>query len=356
MTIENDVLLSSLTTLRIGGPARVIARCATEADLQAALLHAQESGLPWYMLGQGSNVLAPDEPLEAMIIQLSTGGITFEEATQPATGEAKEEAGSERGEQGLACVIAEAGASWDTLVRECAARELWGIENLAGIPGTAGAAPVQNIGAYGAELADTLLWVEAFDTQARALVRLSAGECGLSYRESRFKQEPRFIITRIALRLVRAPRPNVSYADLQNAKASGVPLYTPQQIGDAVRAIRSRKFPDLAACGTVGSFFKNPAITAAAYAALQETYPELPGFALPGGTSVKVPLAWILDRVLTLRGYRLGPVRLFETQPLVLVADFGATKRDVDALAADIAKRVRDATGIVIEREVRTLA
>lgn len=242
------------------------------------------------------------------------------------------------------------GVSWDIFVQECAVRSLWGVENLAGIPGTVGAAPVQNVGAYGAETADTLLWVDCYDTETDTHIRIEAVDCAFGYRESRFKKEPNLIITRVAFKLTPIGTPNTAYADLARLT---VPLTTPGEIGEAVREVRSKKFPDLAGYGSAGSFFKNPVVSNEAYAELQTRYPELPGFPTDQGT--KIPLAWILDHVLSLRGFRVDHAWLFENQPLVLVTEDGATAENVEALACAVTEQVFAATGIRIEREVRSL-
>ena len=145
--------------------------------------------------------------------------------------------------------------------------------------------------------------------------------------------------------------PNLAYKDLWVAAEGGADLSTPSLVGDAVRAIRARKFPDLAMHGTAGSFFKNPTISAEAFATLSATYPDLPGY--PNDAGVKISLAFVLDRILDLRGYGEGNVRLFEKQPLVLVADTGATAHEIDVFAKKISARVHDELNITIEREVR---
>jgi UDP-N-acetylmuramate dehydrogenase len=338
MRIDEHVPLSSRTTFHIGGPARYLVTASTEDDVRAARAFARERGLPWSVVAGGSNLLASDAGYEGVVIAPELQGgeyaLSFEDDGDSVT------------------LIGGAGHEWDAVVDAAAARELWGIENLAGIPGTLGAAPVQNIGAYGAELRDTLAWVEALD-ESGAVRRFRNDECAFGYRESRFKRDASLVITKVALRLSRAAKPRLSYKDLAAKAAEGMPLSTPAEVGSAVRSIRSGKFPDLREWGTAGSFFKNPVVTPEAYAELRERYPEIPGF--PQADGVKVPLAWILDRVLDLRGHALGKARLFQMQPLVIVAERGASAHEVEALAYDVAARVRDATGIDIEREVRSL-
>lgn len=335
MVIEERVPLSSLTTLRVGGETRALARVESEADVRDALRYAKEHTLPFYVLGEGSNVLAPSVGFDGLIIRMETGGIAF----------------AEKG--GATILTAGAGVLWEDAVREAASAGLWGIENLAGIPGTCGATPVQNIGAYGADISQVLLHVDALDAVSGEVRRMSAEECAFGYRDSRFKHDPSLIILSVAFRLSRDGMVRADYGDMRAALEAGVDLSTPAAIGDAVRAIRAKKFPDLSTTGTAGSFFKNPVLTEEAYAALSERYGTVPRFPNPDG--VKVPLAFILDKVLGLRGFRLGRAHLFGAQPLVLALDAGGTSEEAEALAREVEKRVYDATGITVEREVRTL-
>jgi len=333
MVVREHIPLSSLTTLKVGGNARYVAECASVEDVREAVSFAHTHGIPLYVLGEGSNLLAPDMGYEGLILHMRILGMEIQE-------------------DGV--LIAGAGTIWDDAVRQAAARGLWGIENLAAIPGTIGAAPVQNIGAYGTELSDTLLYVEVLDIRSDELLTLSAKECALGYRESRFKKEPGLIITKVALQLSKEGEPKVAYKDLAACKEAGMPLSTPKEVGDAVRSVRAKKFPDLREYGTAGSFFKNPTVPVAVYEELAKRYDGMPGFRSEAG--VKIPLAWVLDNVLALRGYTKGYASLFERQPLVLVTHDGAHATDVDALAADVTEKVFDATSIRIEREVRTLA
>lgn len=340
MKVEEHVPLSSLTTFKVGGLARYVLACESLEDLNTALAFIRERGVPFVVLGEGSNVLPTDEGYSGALIIMRTQGIT----STPVS------AGVE--------VIAEAGESWDALVRHVARKQLWGMENLAGIPGTVGAAPVQNIGAYGMELASILSWVEVLDVRTGELRRIAKDECGFGYRDSRFKHEPELIIVRVACLLTENGSPRTDYADLTAAKAEGKDVSSPQAIGETVRGVRAKKFPDLREYGTAGSFFKNPVMSEAEYQALSERYRTqaeafggIPRFAL--GDQVKVPLAFILDKLLGLRGYELGPTFLFGNQPLVLVATKKASAHDVEVLAEDIEARVHAATGISIEREVR---
>ncbi len=331
MNVRESVPLKELTTFKIGGRARYVTECENDEDIRAALAFAKEKNLPWCVFGQGSNLLASDAGYDGVVIRPLATAFSFVD-------------------DGV--TIADAGMSWDALVREACDRELWGVENLAGIPGTVGAAPVQNIGAYGAEIADTLLWAEAMNPETGEVTRVSKEECELGYRDSRFKRE-RLVILRVAFQLSKNPAPKLSYKDLAALVAAGEVFDTPAKIAGAVRGIRAKKFPDLAVWGTAGSFFKNPFISQEAYGALKATYPEMPGF--PVGEQIKVPLAWILDKVLSLKGFSAAHVRLFEAQPLVIVAEKGASSADVESIAKEVATRVKDATNIELEWEVRKI-
>lgn len=335
MTLREHVALSSLTTLRTGGAARFVADCVSEDDVTAAFAFARERGLSSYVLGDGSNVLASDEGYEGVIIRPHLEGISFD------------------GEGSVMEACVGAGVVWDAFVRAAAARGFWGIENLAGIPGTTGAAPVQNIGAYGTEVRDTISFVDAISRETGEPMRLSSEQCAFGYRDSRFKRTQDLLIVRVGFKLRTIGSPHLAYGDLARANEQGSDVSTPGAVGDAVRSIRAKKFPDLATCGTAGSFFKNPVVSASSYEALHARFPDLPSY--PAQDGVKVPLAFILDKVLNLRGHRIGAARLFEAQPLVLVLDMGGTAHDVEMLAQDVATRVFEATGIVIEREVRSL-
>jgi UDP-N-acetylmuramate dehydrogenase len=332
MLIEENIPLAPLTTFKVGGPARYFARVHTQEELREALGFAQKNNLSVLHLGGGSNMLVADAGWSGLVIKIELRGIAQQ--------------------NGL--VVAGAGEEWDALVAYAAQHGLWGIENLSGIPGTVGAAPVQNIGAYGAELGQTLQFVEALDTRSAEVVRFAGDECGFGYRTSRFKREPgRFIALRVGLRLASDGLPNTAYRDLAERFQHAAPSIS--AVRDAVLAIRKQKFPDLAKEGTAGSFFLNPVVPQETARALQERYPGLPTFPAPQEGMVKIPLGWLLDKVLNLRGYREGRVRLFEHQALVVVAEPGATAAEVQALASFVRTQVQENLGITIEPEVQIL-
>lgn len=253
-------------------------------------------------------------------------------------------------------VTAGAGEDWDGLVAETVEKGLWGLENLSAIPGTVGASPVQNVGAYGVEAKDVIDSVAVFDTRSKKLHTLTAAECAFGYRDSVFKHEQggHLIVTSVTFRLSKQPNPKLGYPDVEKILNNTSSALTPQHVRDAIIEIRSRKLPDVRSIGTAGSFFKNPILEQAAYDALRKRWPELPSFSTGTG-KVKIPLAWILDHVLHLSGFREKNVGLWPAQPLVVVQYGGATAEEIDVFARSIAQKVFDATGICIEREVVTL-
>lgn len=326
MSIEEHVPLAPLTTFRLGGVARFFVRVRSVEELQEALAYAKEKNMPVLLLGGGSNMLLVGD-VNALVIKLEFTGI----------------------EQLDDVVVAAAGESWDAFVAWSVSRGLWGLENLSGIPGSVGAAPVQNIGAYGVEIKDTLAWVEAYDTEMGTVVRFSNAECEFGYRTSRFKQESgRFVILRTAFALAPHGTPRVSYRDLLGSE--GLSL---AELRAKVLAVRASKFPDLSIEGTAGSFFLNPVLPHAQAEALIARYPQLPQFPAEGG--VKVSLAWLLDNALGIKGMSEGGARLFEKQPLVVVAERGASSDDVRKLTEKVSALVKNKLGIDLEVEVRII-
>ncbi len=329
MQIEENIPLGPLTTFKIGGPARFFVRASSVADLKEALAFAKEKDLKVFILGGGSNLLVDDTGFNGLVIKVEFLGV--------------EEQGS--------TFVAGAGENWDRLVALATAKKLWGIENLSGIPGTVGGAVVQNIGAYGQALSQTLLWVEVYDTATNEEKRLTATDYVGGYRDSIFKHEPgRYIVLRAAFGLSAEGLPEVSYKDLAARFAGQTPSI--QDIRDAVVEIRRNKFPDLEVEGTAGSFFKNPILPEAEAKKLQEKYPDLPLFPMPETAGVKVPLAWLIDHALNLRGTKVGGARLFERQPLVVAATRGASSADVKKLAALVQEKIRGILNVEVEPEV----
>ena len=295
-------------------------------------------GIPprWMVLSGGNNVLFTED-YDGLLLTPVARQITILE---------------ERGE--TIRVRAEAGVEWDDLVEWAVERGLWGVENLSLIPGKAGAAPVQNIGAYGCEVRETIESVRMFCPETRNVLTLSAGHCGFGYRDSVFKHALRgkAIITGLTLRLSRTPRPALGYGDLaREVEARGGA--TLRNIREAVCAIRRSKLPDPAVLGNAGSFFKNPIVEAPVAGALLAEYPDMPHYPAPEGR-VKLAAGWLIDRA-GMKGHREGNVGVHERQALVLVNYGGATGGEVIAFAHRVRQRVRERFGIEIDTEVNIL-
>lgn len=336
MQIEESIALAPFTTFRIGGAARFFCIAKTADDVREAVEYATQHALAVFVLGGGSNVLVPDEGFNGLVIKIECMGV-----------EVAHEGSRVR-------ITAGAGESWDALVLRAVGEDAWGIENLSGIPGTVGGACVQNIGAYGAAFSQVLESIEVFDTKTRTVKMLSREACTFGYRGSIFKEEEgRYIVLRATLVLTTTPAPNVSYKDLKARFADrSMDL---RAIRAAVLEIRAAKFPDLSAEGTAGSFFKNPIMPRAEAEVLKQTYPDMPLFDMPETDGVKVPLAWLLDNALHLKGMAVGGARLFENQVLVIAATRNTLAHDVKELASEVQKKVFNELKIKIEAEVKIL-
>jgi UDP-N-acetylmuramate dehydrogenase len=314
--------------------ARFAVHVGSEADLTAALADPRANGLPLVVLGGGSNVVLTGD-LNALVLLMEIPGYQAEDV----------------GDAWL--VTAGAGENWSALVNRTIADGMPGLENLALIPGTAGAAPIQNIGAYGVELRERFAGVRALDRHTGTFVWLDLQACGFGYRDSLFKRAGagRYILTAVTLRLPKAWQPVLSYGELaRELDGRAVPTAPdPAAVRDAVVAIRSRKLPDPAQLGNAGSFFKNPLVSTAQRDALLQAHPDLVSYAQPDG-SYKLAAGWLIDRC-GFKGLTDGPVGVYGKQALVLVHHGGGTGAMLLALANRIADAVQARFGVRIEPE-----
>lgn len=291
----------------------------------------------WYVLGGGNNILFTRR-FEGTLIKPAATGITV-------IGE----------DADTVTLRAEAATDWDRMVAWCVERGLWGAENLSLIPGTVGASPVQNIGAYGAEAAGIIYRVHLYDTLRREHVTLEKADCRFAYRDSIFKHEMRgrTVITAVELRLGKHPSPNLAYGDLKaQVEARGGASIA--NIRNAVCAIRRSKLPDPDTLGNAGSFFKNPVVDNATAERLREEDPACPVYPVSAHGMCKLAAGWLIDRA-GLKGFRMGRVGVHERQALVLVNFGGATGDEVIALARYVQDKVFDRFGVKIEPEVNIL-
>jgi UDP-N-acetylmuramate dehydrogenase len=328
------------TTLRLGGPARTFVTATTEAELVEAVRAADAAGEPVLVLGGGSNLVVADAGFAGTVVEVATTGVVADhdgDGDDPTCG-------------GVLVTVA-AGEPWERLVSTAVDRGWVGIEALAGIPGSTGATPVQNVGAYGQEVAQTIARVRAWDRREGVVRTLAAADCGFSYRDSRFKAEPgRFVVLDVTFQLRRgtlsAP---VTYAEL--ARAVGVepgeraPL---AQVRDAVLALRAGKGMVLDAADhdtwSAGSFFTNPVVAAA-------DVPEgAPAWPQPDGR-VKTSAAWLIDHAGFAKGHGEGEARLSTKHPLALTNRGRATTDDLLRLAREVRDGVEAAYGIRLVNE-----
>ncbi len=333
--LRTNVVLSSYTTFHIGGPADYFVAVEDVQQLMAAAHWVREKSLPLTILGGGSNMIVSDLGIRGLVAHVVMKGIDVEEHDDEVL------------------LRAGAGEVFDEVVEYAVSREWWGLENLSSIPGYVGATPVQNVGAYGVEMSERIASVEAYDTRSDEVRVFTPEECRFEYRDSFFKslEGKEYVITHVTYRLSKHARPVLTYRDLASWSATQEGDINIREIRNAVKEIRAQKFPDWRQVGTAGSFFKNPIISAEEYERLRTQYPDIPGHEQKQG-GVKVSLGWILDRVLALRGYRIGNVGTYEHQALVVVNHGGATAADVELFARDVQKKVFDATNISIEWEV----
>lgn len=294
---------------------------------------------PALILGGGSNIL-PLARVPGLVALNGIGGISIERTNAQNT-----------------WVRVGSGVGWHDLVQWCLSQGLGGIENLALIPGTAGAAPMQNIGAYGVELQDVFESLEAWDLQAGQVHTFDRAACQFGYRDSFFKQagRGRFFITSLLLRLHRQPRlVNTSYGAIQDTlRARHITQPTIQDVAQAVIDIRSSKLPDWRVLGNAGSFFKNPVVPAALAHDIQREHPQAPSYPQPDG-STKLAAGWLIDQC-GWRGQRSGAVGCYPHQALVLVNYGGATGREVLDFSERIAASVQARFGVALEREVNVV-
>lgn len=335
MAWQADADLSALTTFGVPARAQWLCTIDQEDQLPVALQQVDRGDLPVTVLGGGSNVLLlADVP--GLVLHMRLMGIRHQPDPDDST---------------AVLVTAGAGENWHQLVEYCLHKGWHGLENLALIPGSVGASPVQNIGAYGVELADVLVSVRYFDTQSVQVRTLDRDGCQFGYRDSIFKQSLRHqaIILSVTLRLSREPRTVVTYpALLQHPDVSAD--MSPQQLFDLVCDIRRSKLPDPAVLGNAGSFFRNPIIGAQTYATLQSRWPDMPAFTT-ATTDVKVPAAWLIDRA-GWKGVRRGAVGVHDKQALVLVNHGGGTGEQILALAREIVASVEQTFGVRLQAEV----
>ncbi len=335
MDVHTNIPLKNYLTMKLGGAARFMTTATTPEELATACRNARAQAIPLFILGGGSNVVAKDEGFPGIIIRNRILGFEVIEDTATTT-----------------TIKIGAGEIWDEIVAKTVAMGLTGIEAMSAIPGTAGAAPVQNVGAYGQEIAETLIELEAYDTETDRFVRLQNADCGFSYRHSIFRGEAagRYGIISITLRLFKAAPQPPFYTALQNyLDERSITLFTPSVIREAVIAIRTDKLPDPKLLPNTGSFFKNAIIEQWQLDDLRKTWPDIPAYEL-GEKQVKIPTGWLIEQV-GLKGQLLHGMRIHDKNALVLINESAANYHDLAAARAEIIGKIRDTFRIQVEQE-----
>ena len=335
MDVMTNISLKQYTTMKLGGEARYMATADSASDVVSLYRNARKENLPIFVLGGGSNVITHDEVFEGIVLLNKIKGFEVISETDETTD-----------------VKIGAGEVWDEVVEKAIGLRLQGIEAMSGIPGTAGAAPVQNVGAYGQEIADTLISLEAYDSKTDTIVTIFADECDFSYRNSIFrdKEKGRYCILNITLRLNKAEPKPPYYASLQRyIDENDIREVNLSVIRVAVLNIRSEKLPDPAELPSAGSFFKNALVEKWKLEELQKEYSDIPNYAMSGGR-YKIPTGWLIDKA-GLRGYRSHGMRVYEKNALVLVNDSATGYDDLAAIREEIVQIVFDKFGIKIEQE-----
>ncbi|GAB3472405.1 UDP-N-acetylmuramate dehydrogenase [Azotobacter salinestris] len=333
LQLQENLSLQPYNTFALEARARLFAEAHDDVEVREALALAAEHGLPLLVLGGGSNLLLTRD-VEALVLRMASRGVRVL---------------ADDGEQVL--IEAEAGEPWHPFVQHTLALGLAGLENLSLIPGTVGAAPMQNIGAYGVEIKDVFASLVALDRQSGALREFSREECAFGYRDSLFKRQAgRWLILRVRFALQRTPRLHLDYGPVRQWLAEqGVISPTPQDVSRAVSAIRREKLPDPAVLGNAGSFFKNPLVSAEQAERLHIRYPDLIAYPQTDG-NVKLAAGWLLERA-GWKGYRDDDAGVHRLQALVLVNYGQASGRQMLGLAQRIREDIEGRFGVSLEIE-----
>jgi UDP-N-acetylmuramate dehydrogenase len=343
MQILQDVSLKLHSTMRLGGSVKYLAEISSRQEIEEAVAWAIEHQVPPLMIGGGSNIVWRDEGFEGLLLVNKIMGY------------------SEQAEDdNNVYLTVGAGENWDSVVERSVDSGLTGIEALSLVPGTTGATPIQNVGAYGQEIANTLVSIEAYDLHTRAFINIPAIDCGFGYRTSKFKttDRDRYLISSITLHLTKGnPQPPFYHALAEylavHHKGS---TYTPADIRKAVIDIRSHKLPDPAKVANNGSFFANPIITDALLLEIQADYPNIPHWPTDIPGAVKIPAAWLIEQV-GFKDYhdKETGMATWKTQPLVLINEKASSTANLLAFKQKITSAVEEKFKIMLEQEPELL-
>jgi UDP-N-acetylmuramate dehydrogenase len=345
MQLTFDVPLAPLTTMRLGGNAKAFCVLTTEDDLTQAVAWAQENNLPMFMLGGGSNIIMGDGGFEGLVMKNEIMGFDLQ-----SQGAGVRDQGLDEGQ---VSITVGAGEIWDSFVERTVALGLTGVEALSLIPGTVGATPVQNVGAYGQEVSQTIVELKAYDTKRDEFVVLSSNDCEFGYRDSRFKEREhgRFFITSVTFTLHKGQLQPPYYKALEQYMAEhNIADYSPASVRAAVIAVRQSKLPDPTEVANTGSFFKNPIVSATMFEDIKQNYPEAPGWPLDDGT-VKIPAGWLLETA-GYKGYKHNNgMGMYEKHALVMVNYSASSFADLAEFKDEVCSKVQDMFGVMLAVE-----
>jgi len=333
LQVHPGVSLKPFNSFGVDVQAHLFAEAHSDADVREALAYAATNAVPLLVIGGGSNLLLTAD-IQALVLRMATRGIRVL---------------SDDGSQVV--IEAEAGEPWHPFVQHTLAKGLSGLENLSLIPGTVGAAPMQNIGAYGVEIKDVFAGLTALDRQTGELRDFTLAECNFAYRDSLFKQQPgRWLILRVRFTLNRTAHLHLEYGPVrQRLTEQGIDQPTPTDVSQAICSIRSEKLPDPLVLGNAGSFFKNPLVPAALVARLKGEYPDLVAYAQPDG-QMKLAAGWLIEKA-GWKGFREADAGVHKLQALVLVNYGGATGLQLLGLAQRIQKDIWQRFSVELEME-----
>lgn len=333
LQVQPQVSLKPFNTFGVDVRAQLFAEAHSDADVREALAYATSHNVPLLVIGGGSNLLLTAD-IPALVLRMASRGIRV------------------ISDDGNRVVIeAEAGEPWHPFVQHTLAQGFSGLENLSLIPGTVGAAPMQNIGAYGVEIKDVFAGLTALDRQTGELRDFSLQECNFAYRDSVFKQQPgRWLILRVRFALDRVAHLHLEYGPVrQRLTEQGIEQPTPTDVSRAICSIRSEKLPDPAVLGNAGSFFKNPLVSAAVVAQIKAQHPDLVAYAQPDG-QMKLAAGWLIERA-GWKGFREADAGVHKLQALVLVNYGAATGLQLLDLAQRIQKDIAERFNVELEME-----
>ena len=331
--ILENIPLAPFTTLKVGGPARYFATARSEDDIARAFDFAESGGLDVFVLGGGSNILVSDDGFKGLVLHITLTGIEFNSNIKVAAGE-----------------------DWDRLVANCVEKGLAGFECLSGIPGSVGGTPVQNVGAYGQEVSETVVSVRCFDRESHNFIELSNKDCGFEYRKSIFNttHRDRFVVTSVEFAHVPDGSPKIAYKDLKGHFGTHQP--TLRETRDAVLKIRRAKSMVIDAddpnSKSAGSFFKNPIVPLSALSKIAGRPPihNVPSFRL-NESEAKIPAAWLIENAGFSKGYIHGNAGISSNHSLAIINRGNASAKEIVELKDMIQKAVNDRFGIVLQPE-----